>query len=63
MRYLCGRVDVVVNLVQFNAVHEMLCSVCIDQFDNRMLQEKNQLCEKACGLVRSFPLLYSNFIR
>jgi len=40
----------------------MLCSVFDDQFDNRMLQEKNQLREKACGLVGSFPLLYSNFI-
>jgi hypothetical protein len=63
MRYLCGRVDVVVNSVAYSAVHEMLCSMFHGQFDNRMLQEKNQLCEKACGLVRSFPLLYSNFIR
>ena len=63
MRYLCGRVDVVVNSVPSCAVHEMLCSVFIDQFDNRMLQEKKQLRGNACGLVHSFPLLYSKNIK
>jgi hypothetical protein len=32
-------------------------------FDNRMLQVKKQLRVGACGLVRSFPLLYSVIIR
>jgi hypothetical protein len=41
----------------------MLCSVLAVQFDNRMLQEKNQLRGNACGLVRSFPLLYSKNIK
>jgi hypothetical protein len=62
VRYLCGRVDVVVILVQSDAVHEMLCRPRANEFDNRMLQVKNQLRGSACGLVRSFPLLYSNFI-
>jgi len=30
-----------------------------DEFDNRMLQVKNQLRVGTCELVRSFPLLYS----
>ena len=55
MRYLCGRVDVVVILVQSDAVHEMLCRPRANEFDNRMLQVKKQL-----GRVESFfPLLYS----
>jgi hypothetical protein len=31
----------------------------VSEFDNRMLQVKNQLRAGACELVRSFPLLYS----
>jgi hypothetical protein len=53
----------VVNSVQLGAVHEMLCRLHADQFDNRMYHEKNQLRENASGLVRGFPLLYSKFIR
>ena len=34
-----------------------------DEFDNRMLQVKKQLRVGAGGLVQSFPLLYSKFIR
>ena len=44
-------------------VHEMLCRAIANEFDNRMLQVKKQLRVDACGLVRSFPLLYSKFIR
>ena len=44
-------------------VHEMLCRPRANEFDNRMLQVKNQLRVDVCGLVRSFPLLYSKFIR
>ena len=44
-------------------VHEMLCRSLAIEFDNRMLQVKKQLRVGACGLVRSFPLLYSMFIR
>ena len=44
-------------------VHEMLCRPRVSEFDNRMLQVKKQLRVVACGLVRSFPLLYSKFIR
>jgi hypothetical protein len=44
-------------------VHEMLCRSLAIEFDNRMLQVKKQLRVVACGLVRSFPLLYSEFIR
>ena len=44
-------------------VHEMLCRSHANEFDNRMLQVKKQLRVGASGLVRSFPLLYSKFIR
>jgi hypothetical protein len=44
-------------------VHEMLCRSRANEFDNRMLQVKKQLRVVACGLVRSFPLLYSKLIR
>jgi hypothetical protein len=44
-------------------MHEMLCRSYAIEFDNRMLQVKKQLRAGACGLVRSFPLLYSMFIR
>jgi len=49
--------------MQSGAVHEMLGRSHANQFDNRMLQVKNQLRVGACGLIRSFPLLYSKFIR
>jgi hypothetical protein len=45
------------------AARDVVQRVRFHEFDNRMLQEKNQLREKACGLVRGFPLLYSKFIR
>ena len=48
---------------QRTAMHEMLCRSYAIEFDNRMLQVKKQLRVGACGLVRSFPLLYSKFIR
>ena len=63
MRYVSGRVDVVVIFAQSTAVHEMLCRWRANEFDNRMLQVKKQLRGEARGLVRSFPLLYSMFIR
>jgi hypothetical protein len=63
VRYVSGRVDVVVMLTQRITMHEMLCWVRGNEFDNRMLQVKKQLRVGACGLVRSFPLLYSVFIR
>ena len=44
-------------------VHEMLCRSRAIEFDNRMLQVKKQLRVGAGGLVRTFPLLYSKFIR
>jgi hypothetical protein len=44
-------------------MHEMLGRRRANQFDNRMLQVKKQLRVEARGLVRSFPLLYSKFIR
>jgi hypothetical protein len=62
-RYVSGRVDVVVMLTQRTTMHEMLCWVRAIEFDNRMLQVKIQLRVGACGLVRSFPLLYSVLIR
>ena len=62
MRYLCGRVDVVVIKASAERVHEMLCRPDAIEFDNRMLQVKKQLRVGACGLVRSFPLLYSMLI-
>jgi hypothetical protein len=43
-------------------VHEMLCRPRANEFDNRMLQVKNQLRVNVRGLVRSFPLLYSKLI-
>ena len=43
MRYLCGRVDVVVIRASGERVHEMLCSGFRGEFDNRMLQVKKQL--------------------
>jgi hypothetical protein len=53
----------VVIFTERTTMHEMLCSTSTSQFDNRMLQVKKQLRVRACGLVRSFPLLYSKFIR
>ena len=50
-------------LTQAIRMHEMLCWVRGNEFDNRMLQVKKQLRVGACGLVRSFPLLYSKLIR
>jgi hypothetical protein len=44
-------------------MHEMLCRPLAIEFDNRMLQVKKQLRVEAGGLVPSFPLLYSKFIR
>ena len=44
-------------------MHEMLGRWRANQFDNRMLQVKKQLRVGASGLVRSFPLLYSEFIK
>jgi hypothetical protein len=44
-------------------MHEMLCWVRGNEFDNRMLQVKKQLRVGACSLVRSSPLVYSVFIR
>jgi hypothetical protein len=43
VRYVCGRVDVVVIFPSSRAVHEMLCRVNCRRFDNRMLQVKKQL--------------------
>ena len=63
MRYVSGRVDIVVIFTQPTTMHEMLCRSRANEFDNRMLQVKKQLRVGACGLVRSFPLLYSEFIR
>ena len=63
MRYLCGRVDVVVNSAETRAVHEMLCRRNANEFDNRMLQVKKQLQRNACRFDEGFPLLYSKFIR
>ena len=48
-----------VNPAETRAVHEMLCRRNVNEFDNRMLQVKNQLRVSVAGLVRSFPLLYS----
>jgi hypothetical protein len=53
----------VVILASEERVHEMLCRSLAIEFDNRMLQVKKQLRVGACGLVRSFPLLYSVIIR
>jgi hypothetical protein len=63
VRYVSGRVDIVVIFTQRTTMHEMLCRSRANQFDNRMLQVKKQLRVEACGLVRSFPLLYSELIR
>ena len=62
VRYVSGRVDVVVIFTQRTTMHEMLCRSWAIEFDNRMLQVKKQLRAVACGLVRSFPLLYSKLI-
>ena len=62
MRYLWGRVDVVTIRVRADMMHEMLCRADAARFDNRMLQVKKQLREKAATIVRSFPLLYSKLI-
>jgi hypothetical protein len=53
----------VVIFTQRATVHEMLCRSRANEFDNRMSQLKKQLRVGACGLVHSFPLLYSEFIR
>jgi hypothetical protein len=53
----------VVIFTQRATVHEMLCRSRAIEFDNRMLQVKKQLRVGACGFDRSFPLLYSEFIR
>jgi hypothetical protein len=44
-------------------MHEMLCSPIANEFDNRMLQEKNQLRAASHRFDRTFPLIYSKFIR
>jgi len=43
VRYVSGRVDIVVIFAKHTTVHEMLCRSRANQFDNRMLQVKKQL--------------------
>jgi hypothetical protein len=44
-------------------MHEMLCREFANEFDNRMLQEKNQLRAASHRFDRTFPLIYSKLIR
>ena len=48
---------------ELERMHEMLCSLFLDEFDNRMLQMKKQLRGNAGEFCTAFPLLYSKFIR